>query len=86
MTKYNILKPPSGLLGSVTKTAEVDNCPGKCIHSLAALLCDGVVEEVTCPSASMKCCVDKRKNKPKPNKRKEDTTGLATNSIFLCFP
>ena len=48
-----------GLLGSVTKTASVDACPGRCIHSLASLICDDVREEVQCPSPNMRCCVEK---------------------------
>jgi len=49
----------SGLLGSVTKTASVDACPGKCIHALASLMCDTVLEEVQCPTDNMRCCVEK---------------------------
>jgi hypothetical protein len=49
----------SGLLGSVTQTADVEACPGKCVHSLASLICDEVREEVECPGASMKCCVER---------------------------
>jgi hypothetical protein len=48
-----------GLLGSVTQTADVEACPGKCVHSLASLICDEVREEVECPGASMKCCVER---------------------------
>ena len=36
----------AGLLGSVTQTANVAACPGKCIHALASLMCDTVLEEV----------------------------------------
>jgi len=49
----------SGLLGSVTKTASVSSCPGKCIHALASLMCDTVLEEVQCPTSNMRCCVEK---------------------------
>jgi len=49
----------SGLLGSVTQTANVAACPGKCIHALASLMCDTVLEEVQCPSSNMRCCVEK---------------------------
>merc|ERR1711981_745315 len=49
----------SGLLGSVTKTASVSACPGKCIHALASLMCDTVLEEVQCPTSNMRCCVEK---------------------------
>lgn len=49
----------SGFLGSVTKTATVDNCPGKCIHAIASLICDQVLENVDCPTPNMRCCVEK---------------------------
>jgi len=55
----------SGLLGSITKTADVSECPGKCLHALASLLCEEVREDIQCPAQSMRCCVD-RGNKPKP--------------------
>jgi hypothetical protein len=62
----------SGLLGSITQTADSDDCPGKCVHTLAALICDEVLEQVACPSSSMRCCVEKRpKRKPQPPKRKQ---------------
>lgn len=35
-----------GLLGEITKTADVSSCPGKCIHALASLICDEVREDV----------------------------------------
>jgi len=54
----------SGLLGSVTKTASVDACPGKCIHALASLMCDTVLEEVACPTSNMRCCVEKTNGMP----------------------
>ena len=57
----------SGLLGSVTQTANVDSCPGKCIHSLASLICDDVREEVECPSPNMRCCVEKGAQLPPPS-------------------
>ncbi len=43
----------------MTQTADVEACPGKCVHSLASLICDEVREEVECPGASMKCCVER---------------------------
>jgi len=49
----------SGFLGSVTKTATVSDCPGKCIHSIASLICDQVLENVDCGNANMRCCVEK---------------------------
>lgn len=29
-----------------------------CVHTLATLICYQVLEEVACPSPSMRCCVD----------------------------
>ncbi len=55
----------SGLLGTLTQTADVAACPGKCIHALASMICDEVREDVPCPSASMRCCVE-REGRPKP--------------------
>merc|ERR1711879_1035779 len=54
----------SGLLGSVTQTASVAACPGKCIHALASLMCDTVLEEVQCLSSNMRCCVEKSGGSP----------------------
>ncbi len=53
-----------GLLGTITKTAETTNCPGKCIHALASLLCDEVREDIQCPQDGLRCCVDRRRSKP----------------------
>ncbi|KOB72796.1 Masquerade [Operophtera brumata] len=36
---------------------ESKDCPGSCMHPLAALICTNVLEEVECPS-NMKCCAD----------------------------
>merc|ERR1712020_342896 len=58
----------SGLLGTVTQTADSSECPGKCIHALASLLCGQVREDIQCPQGNMRCCVEKpRKNKKKPS-------------------
>jgi len=59
----------SGFLGSVTKTAKADGCPGKCIHALASLMCDSVLENIQCPASNMRCCVEKAKGKPQPPPR-----------------
>jgi len=62
----------SGFLGSVTKTASADGCPGKCIHALASLMCDSVLEEIQCPARNMRCCVEKSSSgKPKPPPRED---------------
>ena len=52
----------------MTKTASVDDCPGKCIHALASLMCDQVLENIQCPATNMRCCVE-RSSKPKPPPR-----------------
>lgn len=61
----------SGFLGSVTKTAKADGCPGKCIHALASLMCDSVLENIQCPATNMRCCVEKSSNKPRPPPRED---------------
>jgi len=62
----------SGFLGSVTKTASADGCPGKCIHALASLMCDSVLEDIQCPARNMRCCVEKSSSgKPKPPPRED---------------
>merc|ERR1712173_433138 len=62
----------SGFLGSVTKTASADGCPGKCIHALASLMCDSVLEDIQCPARNMRCCVEKSPSgKPKPPPRED---------------
>ena len=47
-----------GFLSSVTQTADVSDCPGKCIHAIASLICDQVLEHVSCPAKNMRCCVE----------------------------
>ena len=53
----------------MTKTAKADGCPGKCIHALASLMCDSVLENIQCPASNMRCCVEKAKGKPQPPPR-----------------
>ncbi|XP_065165518.1 protein masquerade [Atheta coriaria] len=47
----------SGLLDTITSTADSKDCPGVCVHALATLICYDVLENVQCPQ-SMKCCVE----------------------------
>jgi len=74
----------STFLGSVTQTETSDACPGKCIHSLASLMCDEVREEVACPSAQMRCCVEKsrpsRPTRPANKDDKKETKEAATET------
>uniref|UniRef100_A0A1A9UG58 Peptidase S1 domain-containing protein n=1 Tax=Glossina austeni TaxID=7395 RepID=A0A1A9UG58_GLOAU len=48
----------SGLLDTITSTADSKDCPGMCVHTLATLICYEVLEDVPCPSPSMKCCIE----------------------------
>ncbi|XP_026500234.1 protein masquerade [Vanessa tameamea] len=48
----------SGLLETLDTQVDAKNCPGVCMHSVAAFICSSVLEEITCPSPNMKCCVD----------------------------
>ncbi|XP_070161369.1 protein masquerade [Polyergus mexicanus] len=47
----------SGFLNSLTSTAKIADCPGVCVHALATLMCDNVLEDVQCPTTSMRCCL-----------------------------
>jgi len=79
----------SGLLGTITKTADVSDCPGKCLHALASLLCEEVKEEITCPSQSMRCCVDRKhlKNPPQnPEGGSTDNNRLETTTNYRVRP
>lgn len=48
----------SGLLDTITSTADSKDCPGTCVHTLATLICYEVLEDIACPSANMKCCIE----------------------------
>ncbi|XP_063982791.1 protein masquerade-like [Diachasmimorpha longicaudata] len=48
----------SGLLDTIANTANSEDCPGVCVHALATLICDEVLEDIQCPTASMRCCVN----------------------------
>ncbi|XP_052889416.1 protein masquerade [Anopheles moucheti] len=48
----------SGLLDSITSTEDAKGCPGVCVHTLATLICYEVLDDIPCPSPSMKCCVE----------------------------
>ncbi|XP_043522958.1 protein masquerade isoform X3 [Frieseomelitta varia] len=47
----------SGLLDSITSTANSADCPGVCVHAFATLICYEVLEHVECPT-SMRCCIE----------------------------
>lgn len=48
----------AGLLDTITSTENSKDCPGVCVHALATLICYEVLEDIKCPTASMKCCVE----------------------------
>ncbi|KAJ9573757.1 hypothetical protein L9F63_008881, partial [Diploptera punctata] len=48
----------SDLLETITTTADIEDCPGLCVHTIATLMCYEILENVKCPSPSMRCCVD----------------------------
>lgn len=45
-------------MDSITSTADAKDCPGVCVHTLATIICYEVLDEIPCPSANMKCCVE----------------------------
>lgn len=48
----------SGLLDTITSTADAKDCPGMCVHTLATLICYDVLDNVACPSPMMRCCIE----------------------------
>ncbi|XP_060806092.1 protein masquerade [Amyelois transitella] len=48
----------SGLLETLDTQVDVKNCPGTCRHSLAAIMCTQVLDQVECPKPTMKCCIE----------------------------
>lgn len=71
----------SGLLDTITSTADSKDCPGVCVHALATIICYDVLEDVACPSPSMKCCV----HSPGPNETDasvNSTINYESTSVF----
>ncbi|GAB0094786.1 Protein masquerade [Sergentomyia squamirostris] len=72
----------SGLLDTITSTADSKDCPGVCVHTLATLICYEVLEDVPCPSPSMRCCLesapDDSKTTPAPRITSTTTTTTTT--------
>nr|CAG4636068.1 EOG090X03V0 [Eubosmina coregoni]SVE69719.1 EOG090X03V0 [Eubosmina coregoni] len=54
----------SGLFDTITTTSKSKDCPGRCVHVLAALLCEKVLDNVSCSESSMRCCVENRPQQP----------------------
>lgn len=78
----------AGLLDTITSTAESKDCPGVCVHALATVICYEVLENVTCPKSSMKCCIESpngEANKTEvssenPLKQTQDTSQVITST------
>lgn len=68
----------SGLLDSITSTADAKDCPGVCVHALATIICFDVLEDVACPSPSMKCCVEP----PAPNATEKNSEIFNSTTII----
>lgn len=70
----------TGLFDTITSTSKSKDCPGRCVHVLAALLCEKVLENVTCSEGSMRCCVE---NRPSPPARSvtTKTPAVSTSSV-----
>uniref|UniRef100_A0A0P6FRN5 Serine proteinase stubble n=1 Tax=Daphnia magna TaxID=35525 RepID=A0A0P6FRN5_9CRUS len=70
----------SGLFDTITSTSKSKDCPGRCVHVLAALLCEKVLENGTCSEGSMRCCVE---NRPSPPARSvtTKTPAVSTSSV-----
>ncbi|KAL1461117.1 hypothetical protein WDU94_013048 [Cyamophila willieti] len=54
------------LLDTITSTAESKDCPGTCVHAIATLICAEVLDDVQCPSPSMRCCLEAPSNSTSP--------------------
>ncbi|XP_037074867.1 protein masquerade-like [Pollicipes pollicipes] len=47
----------ANLFSSLARPEEGSQCPGRCYHALAALMCEKVLDDKPCPQPSMRCCV-----------------------------
>ncbi|VVC28286.1 Hypothetical protein CINCED_3A025874 [Cinara cedri] len=71
----------SGLLDTITSTADSKDCPGVCVHTLATLICYEVLENVKCPSPTMRCCVE-----PPPLPVNGTTAAAVANKVDQTTP
>ncbi|EDW79208.2 uncharacterized protein Dwil_GK10062 [Drosophila willistoni] len=71
----------SGLLDTITSTADAKDCPGVCVHTLATLICYEVLDDVPCPSPSMKCCIENA-----PGKNVTAVRGTTTPKTITTSP
>ncbi|XP_012285276.1 serine proteinase stubble isoform X2 [Orussus abietinus] len=70
----------SGLLDSLTSTANSADCPGVCVHAFATLICYEVLEDVQCPTASMRCCIDTPTNSTETSGNSSENAIAATTT------
>lgn len=66
-----------GLLDTITTTADSKDCPGVCVHALASIICYDVLEDIACPSSSMKCCVEP----PGPNETLSNSSNVESTTV-----
>jgi len=69
------------LLDTITSTEDSKDCPGVCVHTLATLICYEVLENVKCPSPTMRCCVE-----PPPLPTNGTTAAAAANKVDQTTP
>ncbi|XP_055698870.1 protein masquerade [Phlebotomus papatasi] len=70
----------SGLLDTITSTADSKDCPGVCVHTLATLICYEVLEDVPCPSPSMRCCLESAPDDSKITEAPKTTSTTTTTT------
>ncbi|XP_028982605.1 protein masquerade-like [Diachasma alloeum] len=79
----------SGLFNSLTNTAEAADCPGVCVHARATLICDEVLEDFQCPTASMRCCVNGPLNSTETSSENDIEGSMPTSTekpITVSYP
>ncbi|XP_071647011.1 protein masquerade isoform X2 [Temnothorax longispinosus] len=73
----------SGFLNSLTSTAKIADCPGVCVHAWASIICDDVLEDVQCPAASMRCCLQDPINSTSSENAIDDEEPTSTTSTTV---
>lgn len=72
----------AGFLNSLTSTAKIADCPGVCVHALATLMCDDVLEDVQCPTTSMRCCLQDPINGTSSSENVIDDGSISAESMI----
>jgi len=70
-----------GFLNSLTSTAKIADCPGVCVHTLATIMCDDVLEDVLCPTISMRCCLQDPINSTSSSENAIDDEESSTSTV-----